>query len=152
MTIERRPQWWLGSEESDIGLYLEELTNGTSERYTQSICSCSSTEFQVYFDREQGFVSRICTECLTEHLVCDSSDSQPDSSPHKFSCVQCGKTAANLGVGFALRPRKLTEIFGQNRDVRWIWVGLRCVGCGVLGCIADWKIDYAPSNFLVNQA
>ena len=49
----------------------------------------------------------------------------------------------NIGVGFAL--------FTDSNDIRWSYVGLRCVGCGLLGCVADWKIDYSPSCQLLEQ-
>ena len=49
----------------------------------------------------------------------------------------------NLAVGFAF--------YQDSEDVRWLYIGLRCVACGELGVYGDWKIDYAPSKKLLDQ-
>jgi hypothetical protein len=54
----------------------------------------------------------------------------------------CGNDTAELGVAFSLR---------SDGEVRWITVGQRCTGCGVLDAIVDWKISYGPSTHLFAQ-
>ena len=49
----------------------------------------------------------------------------------------------SIAAGYALR---------QDGDVRWVRVGCRCVACAMLGCCADWKIDYAPTDSLFTTA
>ena len=36
----------------------------------------------------------------------------------------------------------------EDKSLKWVTVGLRCVACGVLGAYADWKIDYEPTAHL----
>jgi len=46
----------------------------------------------------------------------------------------------NVGVAFAL--------YLEDKEIKWLYVGCRCVNCGVLGCFAGWKVGYAPSRQL----
>jgi len=50
---------------------------------------------------------------------------------------------ANIGVLFSL--------YEADGDVRWLYVGVRCVTCGILSCHVDWKIAYGPSNQLIGM-
>jgi hypothetical protein len=59
-----------------------------------------------------------------------------------WKCIECKSHSANVGVGFFLKG---------NKEVRWIYVGLRCSKCGVLGCYTNWKIDYEPTKHLLQQ-
>lgn len=36
----------------------------------------------------------------------------------------------------------------EDHSVKWVTVGGRCLGCGVLGAYADWKIDYDATDHL----
>ena len=40
----------------------------------------------------------------------------------------------------------------EDGDIRWLWVGLRCLAGGTMGVYEDWKINYGPSNFLLDRA
>jgi hypothetical protein len=54
----------------------------------------------------------------------------------------------NVAVGFSLY-----EAAGEKeRDVRWISVGVRCVGCGTFGSPVDWKVGYGPSYQLLEES
>ncbi len=53
----------------------------------------------------------------------------------------CGGTTFNTAVGFAF--------YEDSNDVKWVYLALRCTQDGVLGCYADWKIGYAPSEHLL---
>ena len=32
-----------------------------------------------------------------------------------------------------------------------VTVGNRCAECGILGSLADWHVDYGPSDYLVER-
>lgn len=34
----------------------------------------------------------------------------------------------------------------ENGNVKWVYVGNRCIECGTLGSCLDWKIDYEPTD------
>jgi hypothetical protein len=62
----------------------------------------------------------------------------------KYKCVTCKSKVANVGVGYAL--------YEDHEAVHWLYVGNRCATCGVLGSMVDWKVGYAPSLQLINEA
>jgi hypothetical protein len=152
MTIDTSKQWWIGSEAADIAEYLLHLSNHGISEYQGSECACSSETFFVEFDRDEGCVWRTCNDCSNVHLICDSAESIQDSTMVTYSCIGCSDTRANVGVGFAVRKRPILSFSKAPPDVQWIWVGVRCAACGILGSIADWKVDYGPSGHLINLA
>lgn len=151
MTIDWSGPWWVGSDASDVAEYLLNLSDFGIQDYQTSKCACSSETFRVEFDASEGCVRRKCVECASEHLICDSADALTDAGLAKFSCV-CGHDTTNLGVGFALREQRRRLFRSTHPEVSWIYVGVRCTECGVLGSIADWKVDYEPSSHLLDQA
>jgi hypothetical protein len=53
-----------------------------------------------------------------------------------------GNETFEMAVGFAALA---------DGDVRWVSIGLRCVGDGILGVYTDWKIDYSPTAHLFDR-
>lgn len=141
--IKKSVNWWIGTDSSTIQEYLEALNKSTNDYsiddFSLAVCSCSSQDFLIEFDGEEGVAKRTCVKCSKEHFVCDSQEFWEKASSKKWKCVKCGLNEANLGGGFSLY---------ETGDVRRIYLGIRCTKCGVLGCIADWKIGYGPSNQL----
>jgi hypothetical protein len=70
----------------------------------------------------------------------DSAEYLDDADLGDAGCP-CGGERFNVAIGFARYP--------DSEDIRWVYLGLRCVSDGVLGCYADWKIDYSPSAHLI---
>lgn len=139
MTIDRTGKHWVATHPLDIKAYLRAYTEGTPiSAFRLAQCSCSSIEFRVEADADEGCVQRSCTRCSTTHFVCDSQEHAAEAKLKPWRC-KCRSGEANIGVGFSLH---------DNGDVRWLYVGLRCRKCGTLGCIADWKVQYAPSAHL----
>jgi hypothetical protein len=58
----------------------------------------------------------------------------------RYRCIGCGGEEANVGVGFAGYPEN-PEVDG----VKWFYVGVRCVGCGILGCFNEGKVGWGPA-------
>lgn len=105
-------------------------------------CVCGADAFAVEIDDSEGAARRTCTICKREHLMGDSAEYWADAEPERCACP-CTGEAFNLAVGFAF--------FADSDDVRWLFIGLRCVACGELGMYGDWKIDYSPSRQLLDQ-
>ena len=106
-------------------------------------CACGSDRFQVQGDDTDGVACRRCIACKAEHLICDSAEFWDDAEPEQCFCT-CESGVFQVGVGFA----RTTD----GEDLRWIYVGMRCVTCGLAGVYLDWKIDYGPSLHLVDRA
>ena len=143
MAIDRSGQWWTGDSPSDLDEYLRAFSaeNYPARTVVHAVCaSCASTEFSVALDDEEGCAVRTCASCSEAKALLDSDEYLDDATLEGAECP-CGGSTFNLAVGFAN--------YDDGDDVRWVYLALRCNNDGVLGCYADWKIDYSPSEHLL---
>lgn len=144
--IDKSGEWWLGFSPFHLEEYLCALVNEENGypigAFRLAKCECGSDKFLLFADRDQGVARRICIKCKNKHFICDSEEFWKEASPTQWKCIECGSKYANIGVGFSLH---------DDGEVRWIYVGQRCIGCNVLGEYVDWKIDYGPSKQLLDQ-
>ncbi|MGE0404996.1 MAG: hypothetical protein AB7O65_01760 [Candidatus Korobacteraceae bacterium] len=141
--IDTSGEWWIGSEPQDVKNFLEAYAPDGYKvhEFRLARCECGSLSFFLWADDDEGTAKRTCTVCGLSHFICDSEEFWDGSQPEELVCV-CGSKSANVGVGFSLY---------EDGEVRWLYVGVRCTSCGVLGCFAGWKVAYAPSAQLVDQ-
>ena len=144
MTIDTSAEWWRSDEPQDLREYLHAL-DGTYpiDAFSLATCECGSGVFTLEYDAEAGDARRACTACLRTHFICDSGDYWAEAEPKTWECIECSGIGANIGVGFSL--------YEPGGDVRWLYVGVRCATCGILGCYVDWKVAYGPSNQLIGM-
>lgn len=145
MTIDRSGPWWKGSTASDLDEYLGVYTEDAYPvgAIVHASChGCGGDEFTVRVDPDEGCAERVCIKCAEQAFMLDSAEYVEDATLEPAGC-SCGGKSFNVAVGFALRE--------DPSDVRWVYLGLRCVRDGVLGCFADWKIDYSPSAHLMES-
>jgi hypothetical protein len=144
MAIDRSGKWWKGSGPADLDEYLAVHTEDAYPVATTVHASCQDCgggEFKVRVDRNESCAERICTACGRRVLMLDSREYVADATLASAGCP-CGGQSFNVAVGFAT---------GEDpSDLMWVYLGLRCVQDGVLGCCADWKIDYSPSAHLLD--
>jgi hypothetical protein len=145
MSIDTSGKWWVGTGAQDMEEYLKAYSAQSYkvQEFRLSKCACGSLEFQLDADDDSGVAKRTCAKCKQEHFICDSEEFWEEAEPQHWKC-DCGSAATNVGVGFSLRE--------SGGEIRWLYVGCRCAKCGCLGCFAGWKIDYAPSRQLLEQA
>jgi len=144
MAIDKSGKWWAGTGPDDIREYLEAYTaDGYPTReFRKAKCECGEDVFELLADDDEGCAKGMCTSCRAEHFICDSQEYWSDASPERFTCIECGSKAANIGVGFLLY---------EDGGVHWLYVGERCSTCAVLGCFAGWKVAHSPSTQLIEQ-
>jgi hypothetical protein len=145
MAIDRTGEWWLGTDAADIDEFIHAFSESgyLASKVVRAQCSgCSGTTFRVAVDDDEGFVERCCVACGSRTAILDSEDVREDAEPDDVACP-CGNKVFEVAVGFALRD--------NSRDVKWVYVGLRCIDDGVLGVCADWKIDESPSHHLLDS-
>jgi len=145
MAIDTTGKWWIGSQAEDIKGFLEAYTaeEYPATEFRIAKCSCGSVVFNLEADDEEGCAKRTCAKCNAEHFICDSGEYWEDATPEKWKCVECKSNATNIGVGFSL--------YDDKNAIRWLYVGVRCAKCGILGCFAGWKVAYEPSLQLMDQ-
>jgi hypothetical protein len=141
--IDRTGQWWTGEDFAVLAEYLRVMTaeGYPANRILQSVCSCGGTTHRLRADPFEGVAQRSCVRCGTSAFIADSEEEWSEAQPEPWRCV-CGNDTAQLGVGFSLKG---------DGEIRWITVGQRCVSCGVLDAMVDWKIGYDPSAHLLAQ-
>lgn len=146
MSIDKTGKWWVGDQPSDIREYLEAYGSAGYKvnEFRLAKCPCGSERFYFWADDDEDCARKQCESCEASSFIGDSEDYWEDANPKQWKCVICKSKAkvCNLGVGFSLY---------EDGEVRWLYVGQRCVDCGVLGCFAGWKIAYSPSRKLLEQ-
>ena len=143
MTIDRSGQWWTGTAPSDLDQYVAAFSaeNYPARAVVHAICAwCGGTEFSIARDEEEGCAVRTCASCTQTKALLDSDEFMDDATLEDAECP-CGGSTFNTAVGFAFHD--------DSDDVRWVYLALRCTTDGVLGCYADWKIDYSPTAHLM---
>ena len=103
---------------------------------------CGKAVFALIHAGDAGGAMRICVACKREHLIGDSGEYWDDAEAAECACP-CGNETFEVAAGFAF--------YADSKDVRWIYIGLRCTRCEQSGVYVDWKIDYSPSHQLLDQ-
>lgn len=147
MALDTSGQWWVGSQPGDIGGFLKAYASPgyAVDEFRLSFCNCGCDTFNLWADDDDGCARRECLSCRKATFICDSEEYWGEAAPVKWSCIECGEQAeaCNIGVGFSL--------YADDGEIRWLYLGVRCALCGILGCFAGWKIAYAPSRHLLEQ-
>jgi hypothetical protein len=145
MVIDTSGEWWTGSEPNDIPEYLRALTQESysADECRASRCKCGNETFRLDVDRNEGAARRTCSACGVEHFICDSEEYWKEADPESWQCIECKGKHANICIGFSL--------YEGHRDIRWLYVGVRCIQCGVLGTFGDWKVGYGDSEQLMDK-
>ncbi len=148
MSIDKSGTWWTGTEPGDLEPYLTYFAsdaNFTVDEFRLSRCpDCGSPLFQVEYLDARTSARHVCMACGRAQFVCDGGGPRWHGPARSFICPACSSQVANVGVGFTLN---------QAKDaVDWLYVGLRCARCGLLGCAADWSLGYSPSMHVLDWA
>lgn len=103
------------------------------------VCACGSkTGHHLTVDDAEGGAMLTCCGCAARGFVADSQRYLSPGAMHRdlFRECICRGRAFEVVIGAAL--------YEGSREVRWWYVGGRCLRCGCLGIYGDWKDDGAP--------
>lgn len=141
MSVDKTGKWWVGDQPTDIREFLEAYASAGYEinEFRLAKCPCGSEGFLLWADDDEGCGRKQCESCKLFSFICDSEEYWQDANPKQWKCTICKSKAktCNVGVGFSLY---------EDGEIRWLYIGERCLSCGVLGCFAGWKVAYAPSR------
>lgn len=135
MALKKKGKYWYGDTLDDVRtemLRYSKLNTYLAERFAGSTCACGGQVFKLESDDEAGAARRTCTGCGNVHLMGDSADYADEADFDNHTCV-CDAEAFALLTGVAL--------YAGSEDVRWVYIGCRCVACGLVGVFADWKCE-----------
>lgn len=136
MALRRENDRSYGDSQSDIReelLRYSEKNGYVAEHFADAVCTCGGREHALLLDDNQGVAVRKCRQCDGEHPIGDSDEYLEDAELQDCECL-CGGTGFEITVGVAL--------YLESEDVKWIYIGCRCPGCGLTGCCGDWKNEF----------
>jgi hypothetical protein len=145
MALQKQGEFWYGDSGSDI---CELLARHYSQEYpatefAEAVCDCGRRVFTVQIDEDYPEAAWICKECDAQFLFHTTAEAGPyegdpeaDAECCECPCTPRGASYFEVTVGAAL--------YEGSRDVRWVYIGCRCVACGLTACYTDWnRVDLA---------
>jgi hypothetical protein len=136
MTLQWKGKQGYGDSQADIRTYLSEFSKANKylcEHYADAACKCGSSVFKLDLDDDEGAAVRCCPKCGLEHPIGDSANYLDVASLEARECL-CGNGIFEITIGVAL--------YRDSDDVKWIYVGCRCVSCCLVGCYGHWKNEF----------
>jgi hypothetical protein len=137
MTLRKRGKWRYGDDQADIRTEIVRYSKEVgyaAEHFADAVCRCGNKVFALFLDEDAGVASRQCRACKSEAFpIGDSAEYLDDADPQECACV-CGGEQFEITVGVAL--------YADSEDVRWLYVGCRCVQCSLTAVYGDWKNEF----------
>jgi hypothetical protein len=150
MTLRNQGKRWYGDDHQDLR---EELSRYALcgdypiDNFVDVNCRCGCQQFKLFTDEDAGIAVRKCVGCQSEHLMGDSAEFADGAEVGQHECL-CGTEVFQISVGIH-RYREHEGLISD--DVRWLYIGCRCVACGLLGCYADWKSEFQGFHELLSN-
>ncbi|QDU00376.1 hypothetical protein V6x_00490 [Gimesia chilikensis] len=142
MSLQKKQDgYWYGDDHADLRQELQrysELNGYPIDNFADVRCTCGNDSFYFGTDEDEGVALRICGRCEDEHLMGDSEEYAEEAEIEKHGCV-CGAEVFQITAGIY---RYRNEDDSLSPDVKWLYLGCRCVACGLVGCYADWKNEF----------
>jgi hypothetical protein len=134
MALRKRGEWWYGDSQADIR---EELTRVgrlneyVPDHFADARCVCGGRTFRLQLDEGTAAV-RVCTnsDCARSQPIGDSNEYLDDAELQECACP-CGGKEFEITVG--------VQLYAGSEDVKWVYLGCRCVACGLTANYGDWK-------------
>lgn len=115
-----------------------------AEHFATARCGeCGCETFSMIMNENEGVAARICKSCDSEHGIGNSDDFIDGvDEVYPIEC-SCGASHFKVMAGVAL--------YDGSDDVRWFYLGCKCVVCGLSGVYGDWKNEFIGYRNLLNQ-
>lgn len=135
MALQKKGKYYYGDSRRDIENELGRYSEGNylATHFAAAVCACEGQIFKLLLNEDVGVAIRRCVACQGEHPIGDSADYLEEAELEECECP-CGENAFEITVGVAL--------YAESEDVKWLYIGCRCVACGLTACYGDWKNEY----------
>lgn len=146
MTLKKRGKHRYSDSAVDIAQEIRRYSahEYPAEHFAQARCaSCRGSTFTLSLDDNEGAAVRRCNACKEDHPIGDSDEFLDDAELEDCGCP-CGKDDFEITIGVAL--------YTDSEAVRWIYVGCRCVACGLTAVYGDWKNEHESYRELLAKA
>jgi hypothetical protein len=134
-----------GGSQSDIRAELQDYSkaNGYSaHHFADATCNCSGRVFRLFIDDNEEAAVRECIACKEKHPIGDSGNYLANATLEECECP-CGARVFEITAAVAL--------YANSEDVRWFYLGCRCITCGLTACYGDWKNEFIDYKKLLEQ-
>ena len=145
MALKKKGNYRYGDSQSDIHDELRRFSvlNGYEAiHFAGAVCMCGQKIFQLEMDESEGVAVRLCMACGKRHPIGDSDAYMGDAELEEYGCP-CGEDQFEISVGVAL--------YEASEDARWLYVGCRCVACGLTATYGDWKNEFIGFRALLER-
>ena len=98
------------------------------------MCVCGGQTFRLQLDEGTAAV-RVCPQptCAQAHPIGDSDEYLQEAELEACGCP-CGGEEFEITVG--------AHLYADSEDVKWVYIGCRCVACGLTANYGDWKNEF----------
>ena len=145
MALRTKGKYSYGDTQHDLREELADYSKSNGyeiEHFADAVCICGNKTFVLFLDDEQGVAQRVCVACQNEHFIGDSEDYGEDADLEGCECP-CGKGEFEISAGVAL--------YAESDDVKWFYLGCRCVKCELVACYGDWKNEFEDYRALLKR-
>jgi hypothetical protein len=146
MALVKRGKWRYGDSQADIRselLRYSQLNAYPAQHFADAVCGCGGRTFRLRLDDNEGAAVRNCVSCGGEHPIGDSAEYLADAELEGYECP-CDADILEITVGLSL--------YEGTEAVKWLYLGCRCVACGLTACYGDWKNEFEDYHELLRQA
>ncbi len=143
MTLRKRGGYTYGSRRADVRVEVTRYAKRNTyaaHRFAEAECECGGKAFRLALDDTAGAAVRTCAACAKVHPIGDSDEYLEEAELDECECP-CGKDIFEITVGVSL--------YRGSEDVRWMYVGCRCVECKLVAVYGDWKNEYEGARELL---
>jgi hypothetical protein len=145
MALTKRGKHRYGDDQADIRAELTRYSIANeyvAQHFADARCSCGGRVFRLALDDTQGAAVRTCSVCKESHPIGDSAEFLADADLEECACP-CGVEDFEITIGVSL--------YADSDDVRWLYLGCRCSGCGLTVVYGDWKNEFNGYRALLGQ-
>lgn len=144
MALRKKGKYRYGDSQADLRDEIKRYSHFgyPADHFADARCSCGSTTFNLLLDDAQGVAIRTCMKCRLRHPIGDSGEYVDGAELEECACP-CESEQFEISVGVSL--------YQDSQDVRWLYVGCRCLACGLTAVYGDWKNEFEGySDLLAN--
>lgn len=138
MALTQQGGYWHGDSAEDIAelFHYESVDPVVEVQYAQ--CACGNRSFSVMLDLEREYQEAVwfCQICHSQYFFHTGKPQEEEiesEADHEFCDCPCrtqGPSFFELAVG--------VTVYSNGEDVDWVYLGCRCVKCGITGYLDSW--------------
>lgn len=140
MAIRERGEFWYGDAAADIREVLARTCGGgdTLTVFEEAVCDCGGRVFSLTVDEDYAEVTWACRACDALYLFHTSGtdgyfEGDPAAEHEDCGCPCNERETASFEIAVG------AVLYDDGQDVRWVYIGCRCISCGLTALYADWN-------------